>query len=623
MSTNLGVMSCSKLLKHWKALSHILNSSKVDKRAILAPSFARRLHLSNYVNHRFDQFEDTDKRTHFNEKLEKGPSLQHFIANSEETVDNYEQVSVGERVPYLEEELYSGHGRKVYFDTYGCQMNFNDTEIAWSILKDKGYAKAESINEADVILLMTCSIRDNAEQKIWNMVNIYKGLKRRGGKKKPLKIGILGCMAERLKHKILDKEKMVDLVCGPDAYRDLPRLLSVTSGSGQSAVNVLLSLEETYADVMPVRINSYAKTAFVSITRGCNNMCSYCIVPYTRGRERSRPMSSIVEEVRKLSDQGIKEVTLLGQNVNSYCDKSEEDHYGGLPNNEAQGGGSAGENPVLSRGFKTIYKLQSGGRRFSHLLDQVSRIDPDMRIRFTSPHPKDFPDEVLYLIKDRPNICNKIHLPAQSGSTAMLQAMRRGHTREAYLDLVHHIREIIPDVALTSDFIVGFCGETEEDHRDTMSLIEQVKFHYVYQFPYSMRQKTHAYHHLKDTVPESVKKRRTQEVINCARQGMLGLNQSQIGQEQLILIEGHSKRSSSDMWGRNDAGTKVIIPNDPIPCSELDPSLQKLTIGDYVAVKVSSANSQTLFGQPLYLSNLVDYASKPANLTMSRTASVS
>nr|XP_022291536.1 CDK5 regulatory subunit-associated protein 1-like [Crassostrea virginica] len=612
-------MLYSKQLKHWKIILQNWNSRKLDFGRFFTPLHDRHCHLSR-VNCRFCHTEDSNRRRGFSDKLDKGPSLQHFIANSSGSIDNYVHDGIEEKVPYLEDEVYSGNGRKVFFDTYGCQMNFNDTEIAWSILKDKGYAQAESVNEADVVLLMTCSIRENAEQKIWNVVKQYKGLKRRAIKKKQIKIGILGCMAERLKHKILDKEKMVDLVCGPDAYRDLPRLLSVTSESGQAAVNVLLSLEETYADVMPVRINSNSKTAFVSITRGCNNMCSYCIVPFTRGRERSRPVSSIVDEVRKLSDQGIKEVTLLGQNVNSYCDRSEEVHYGGLPKSGAQEGDKP-ENRVLSRGFKTIYKVHSGGQRFSHLLDQVSMVDPDMRIRFISPHPKDFPDELLYLIKERPNICNKIHLPAQTGSTAMLQAMRRGHTREAYLDLVHNIREIIPDVALTSDFIVGFCGETEKDHKDTLSLIDFVKYHFVYQFSYSMRQKTHAYHHLKDSVPEMIKLRRLQEVNDCARQGMLGVNQSLIGQEQLILIEGVSKRSSSDIWGRNDGGTKVIIPSGPLPSSDGEPSLRDVSVGDYVAVKILSANSQTLFGEPMFHSSLVDYASKPAKV--SRTASLS
>ncbi|XP_056016488.1 mitochondrial tRNA methylthiotransferase CDK5RAP1-like [Ostrea edulis] len=610
-------MSCSKQFKHCKALIRNFNTLITDLGTIATSSKAHQLQYSN-VTCRYNS-QDSKSKASFSEKLQQGPNLQHFIANSGKVNDSDVYEDVGEFIPYLEEDVYSGHGRKVYFDTYGCQMNFNDTEIAWSILKDKGYMKADSVREADVILLMTCSVRDNAEQRVWNMVEKYKGLKRKAGKRNPLRIGILGCMAERLKHKILDKEKMVDLVCGPDAYRDLPHLLAITPESRQSAVNVMLSLEETYADVMPVRINDNAKTAFVSITRGCNNMCSYCIVPFTRGRERSRPVSSILEEVRMLSDQGIKEITLLGQNVNSYCDKSEEVHYGGLPNNEAHEGEST-KNTILSKGFKTIYKPQSGGRRFSHLLDQVSQIDPDMRIRFTSPHPKDFPDEVLYLIRDRPNVCNKIHLPAQSGSTDMLQAMRRGHTREAYLDLVHHIRDIIPDVSLSSDFIVGFCGETEENHRDTLSLIEEVQYRYVYQFAYSMRQKTHAYHRLKDTVPQSVKRRRVDEVIECSRRGMLGLNQSQIGQEQLILIEGSSKRSSRDIWGRNDGSIKVVIPSDPIPSCERGDNPRNITVGDYVVVKILSANSQTLIGQPLYHSSLANYTVKTDNV--SRTASL-
>ncbi|KAL6094256.1 hypothetical protein STEG23_034411 [Scotinomys teguina] len=301
----------------------------------------------------------------------------------------------------------------VYLETYGCQMNVNDTEIAWSILQKSGYLRTSSLQEADVILLVTCSIREKAEQTIWNRLHQLKALKtKRPRSRVPLRIGILGCMAERLKGQLLDREKMVDLLAGPDAYRDLPRLLAVVE-SGQQAANVLLSLDETYADIMPVQTSPSATSAFVSIMRGCDNMCSYCIVPFTRGRERSRPVASILEEVRKLSEQGLKEVTLLGQNVNSFRDNSEVQFNNAVSTN-------------LSRGFTTNYKTKQGGLRFSHLLDQVSRIDPEMRIRFTSPHPKDFPDEVLQLIHERHNICKQIHLPAQSGSNRVLDAMRRG-----------------------------------------------------------------------------------------------------------------------------------------------------------------------------------------------------
>ncbi|KAK5934577.1 hypothetical protein CgunFtcFv8_014966 [Champsocephalus gunnari] len=324
--------------------------------------------------------------------------------------------------------------------------------------------------------------------------------KRRKKSLAPMKIGILGCMAERLKTELLEREKLVDVLAGPDAYRDLPRLLTVADG-GQQASNVLLSLEETYADIMPVHHTTHGNSAFVSIMRGCDNMCTYCIVPFTRGRERSRPISSILEEVRMLSDQGVKEVTLLGQNVNSYRDASEHQLC------------SSGATR-LSEGFQTVYRRKEGGLRFSDLLDRVSRIDPDMRVRFTSPHPKDFPDEVIHLIAERGNICTQIHLPAQSGSSKVLKAMRRGYTREAYLDLVQNIRRIVPEVSLSSDFISGFCGETEEDHLQTLSLIREVGYNVGFLFAYSMRKKTQAYHRLEDDVPAEVKQRRLQGVYH-------------------------------------------------------------------------------------------------------------
>lgn len=350
----------------------------------------------------------------FKSRISSGPSFQDFIRGvsvSKAPVESDEDHD--DKQAYLPEDLDSGDSRKVYFETYGCQMNVNDTEIAWSILQRKGYQRTANVNEADVALLVTCSIREKAEQTIWNRLQQLTAMKKRRIKTcTPMKIGILGCMAERLKTEILEREKLVDVLAGPDAYRDLPRLLTIADG-GQQASNVLLSLEETYADIMPVHHAPHAHSAFVSIMRGCDNMCSYCVVPFTRGRERSRPVSSILDEVRMLSDQGVKEVTLLGQNVNSYRDTSEQQFCGTDPTQ-------------LSRGFKTVYRPKQGGLRFSDLLDRVSRVDPDMRIRFTSPHPKDFPDEVLCLIAERQNICRQIHLPAQSGSSMVLKAMRRG-----------------------------------------------------------------------------------------------------------------------------------------------------------------------------------------------------
>ncbi|KFV91363.1 CDK5 regulatory subunit-associated protein 1, partial [Fulmarus glacialis] len=473
----------------------------------------------------------------------------------------------------------------VYLETYGCQMNVNDTEIAWAILQKNGYARTKDLNEADVILLVTCSVREKAEQAIWNRLRHLKALKaRRQQARLPLRIGILGCMAERLKEEILHREKLVDIVAGPDAYRDLPRLLAMAE-SGQQAANVLLSLDETYADILPVQTTAGGKTAFVSIMRGCDNMCSYCIVPFTRGRERSRPIASILQEVRMLSDQGVKEVTLLGQNVNSFRDLSEVQFQSAAA-------------PVLSRGFSTVYKAKPGGLRFAHLLDQVSRIDPEMRIRFTSPHPKDFPDEasVLQLIQERHNICKHLHLPAQSGSTRVLEAMQRGYTREAYLELVHHVRECIPGVTLSSDFIAGFCGETEEDHQQTVSLLREVRYNVGFLFAYSMRQKTRAYHRLQDDVHADIKKRRLEELITVFREEAARANQAMVGQSQLVLVEGPSKRSVSELCGRNDGNIKVIFPDAEMEDAAGCKALVRAQPGDYVLVKVTSASSQTLKG---------------------------
>ncbi|KAI0225587.1 CDK5 regulatory subunit-associated protein 1 [Lamellibrachia satsuma] len=532
-----------------------------------------------------------------------GPSLQHFIANSTPSSStsasdtapapgHREQKTGAENVPYLSEDSFNGNQRKVYFETYGCQMNVSDTEIAWSILKENGFLRTTEIKESDVVLVMTCAVRDGAEQKIWNRLEYLKSLKKNRSKHKtPFNIGILGCMAERLKKKLLEREEMVDLVCGPDAYRDLPRMLALTQ-SGQTAVNVLLSLEETYADVRPVRMIANSVSAFVSIMRGCDNMCSYCIVPFTRGRERSRPIDSILDEVRALSDQGVKEVTLLGQNVNSYRDKSELSFPGGVEKNETSD---------LSQGFRTVYKPRMGGRRFDDLLERVSLIDPDMRIRFTSPHPKDFPDGVLQVIHDRVNICRSIHLPAQSGSSRVLEAMRRGYTSNTYLALVEHIRDILPDVSLSSDFIAGFCGETESDHQESLSLLRRVRYSFAYCFPYSMREKTRAHHKLVDDVPGDLKSRRHMELTDTFRDIALEMNNNQIGQHHLVLIEGPSKRCAEDWAGRNEFNTRVIVHNSVNAQVNNEGTTKPLCIkpGDYVVVQITSATSQVLRGLPL------------------------
>lgn len=389
--------------------------------------------------------------------------------------------------------------------------------------------------------------------------------------------------------------------------------------SGQAGINTLLSLEETYADISPIRIAKNAVTAFVSIMRGCDNMCSYCIVPFTRGRERSRPVSSIIREVGELWDQGVKEVTLLGQNVNSYRDESEG--WQELELSLTENASKTREFQTLSKGFSTIYKPKAGGFRFSHLLDILSSKFPLMRFRFTSPHPKDFPDELLLLMAQRPNICKHIHLPAQSGSSSVLDRMRRGYSRESYLELVKKIRDIVPGVALSSDFIVGnfclnfcihaklsfnfqmngsgFCGETEEDHKETLALVKEVGYDMAYMFAYSMREKTHAHRKLEDNVPEETKKRRLQEVIAAFRESTKPRYQEQIGQIHLVLVEGESKRApETNFMGRNDTNHRVIFPKLPVP-QQSGSSVKLPKVGDYIAVKITETTYATLKGIPL------------------------
>ncbi|KAK8389788.1 hypothetical protein O3P69_009055 [Scylla paramamosain] len=530
-------------------------------------------------------------------KLKEGPGLEHFIANSglpqrALSVRELEKVSH----PYVQVEDISGNGRKVYFDVYGCQMNVSDTEVAWSVLKEHGYVRATQLEKADVVLVMTCAIREGAEDKVWNKLEYLRALKKkRLGKKNvpPLKIGVLGCMAERLKKKLVEQEKSVDVVAGPDSYRDLPRLLALVD-KGEAAVNVLLSLEETYADIVPVSLTTSRMSAFISVMRGCDNMCSYCIVPFTRGRERSRDIQSILDEVRHLSDQGVKEITLLGQNVNSYRDVSETSHQGlSLTKNDET---------KLVKGFKTVYKPKKGGLRFADLLDRVSQINPEIRIRFTSPHPKDFPDEVLYLIKERNNICKQIHLPAQSGNTRILEVMRRGYTREAYIELVAHIRSFIPNVALSSDFICGFCSETESEFQDTLSLLETIKYNFCYLFPYSLREKTLAHRKLVDDVPQSVKVERLNRMVDVFRSEATKVNRVQIGQQQLVLVEGTSKRSKLHLVGRNDGNTRVIFPN--VEVEKDGGATDQIQPGDYVSVMITDSSSQVLKGIPLRLTTL-------------------
>lgn len=482
-------------------------------------------------------------------------------------------------------------------------MNINDMEVVLSVMKNAGYNDIVDVPEsAEIIFINTCAIRDNAEQKVWQRLNYFWFLKRRwknnvaSGRSQslhPPKVVVLGCMAERLKDKILDADKMVDVVCGPDAYRDLPRLLEEVD-YGHKGINTLLSLEETYADISPVRISKNSVTAFVSVMRGCNNMCSFCIVPFTRGRERSRPVESIVREVAELWEEGVKEVMLLGQNVNSYNDAS-----------EVEKDVEPGTNWNLSEGFSSTCKVKKMGLRFADLLNRLSMEFPEMRFRYTSPHPKDFPDELLYLMRDRYNICKSIHLPAQTGSSTVLERMRRGYAREAYLELVQKIRGIIPDVAITSDFICGFCGETEDEHKDTLTLVKAVGYDMAYMFAYSMREKTHAHRNYEDDVPEAIKQRRLTELIETFRESTGQRYDSQIGTVQLVLVEGPNKRApETELMGKSDRGHRVSFPNLPIPDRDDNAGDRNPKVGDYVEVCVLKSTRASLFGAALAITKL-------------------
>ncbi len=440
--------------------------------------------------------------------------------------------------------------QKLFIETYGCQMNVSDSEVVASVLTDKGYLITDDINEADVILVNTCSIRENAEQRVWGRLEVFKQIK----KKKPgLTVGVIGCMAERLKEKLLEEEKTVDIVVGPDAYRELPSLLE-TAETGQRGVNVILSKEETYADISPVRLDKNRISAFVSIMRGCNNMCSYCIVPYVRGAERSRNPESILKEIEDLFNQGYKEVTLIGQNVDSYIWESENEK-------------------------KTV--------KFAQLLEKTAKISPQLRIRFSTSHPKDMSDEVLYTMAMYNNICNYIHLPAQSGSTKVLEEMKRGYTREWYMDRIMAIRRILPDNAISTDIMTGFPGETEEDHQETLKLMEFVNYDFSYMFKYSERPKTYAARHLKDDVSEGTKSRRLTEIINLQSQLSEKSKKADLGKVFEVLVEGVSKKSSEQLYGRNSQNKVVVFPKNDFK------------IGDYVFIEITDCTSATLIGVPV------------------------
>mmetsp|Transcript_21629 Transcript_21629/g.30246 ORF Transcript_21629/g.30246 Transcript_21629/m.30246 type:complete len:631 (+) Transcript_21629:62-1954(+) len=550
-------------------------------------------HTDHTTTKLFDSSSSSQSRLEaFKQQLKSGPSLKDFVEGNPQSSQEVEPLNF-QSPPYMHNNEPVGSGRKLFVETYGCQMNVSDSEIVMSIMKGAGFNEVSSAEDADVVFLNTCAIREKAEGKIWERLNYLKHLKVK--QKKDITVGVLGCMAERLKTKLLESDKLVDIVAGPDAYRDLPMLLAKVDNEGTSAINVILSQDETYADITPVRLNSNGVSAFVSIMRGCNNMCSYCIVPFTRGRERSRAPQSIVDEVKALSDQGYKEVTLLGQNVNSYNYVDET---------------TTSKEPVpLAKGFKTIYKPSQSGYRFTDLLDAVSRVNPEMRIRFTSPHPKDFPDDLLHLIKERPNLCKSLHIPAQSGSTAVLDKMRRGYSREAYLELIDRIKELMPQCAISSDFISGFCGETEADHLDTISLLNIVKYEHAFMFAYSLREKTHAHRNYTDDVPQDVKTRRLSEVIDTFSKNASEKNKLELNQIHLVLVEGSSRRSNEDLFGRSDTNKKVVFPNKPVPGDAVNPDAPKVDIkpGDYVAVKINHTSSHTLRGIPLCKTTLTQF----------------
>ncbi len=431
-------------------------------------------------------------------------------------------------------------------------MNFADSEIVNSILIEDGMIATQTLKSADVILVNTCSIRENAETKVWNRLKEFRHLKKSNSE---LTVGVIGCMAERIKDKIIEEEQLVDIVVGPDAYRDIPRLLTEVE-DGRKAVNVLLSLEETYADIAPIRTSGNGVSAFVSIMRGCDNMCSFCVVPFTRGRERSRPMESILKEITQLSEQGYKEVTLLGQNVNSYKDAE---------------------------------------NTFTTLMDVASLINPEIRFRFSSPHPKDFPDDLLHLIAERPNLCNYIHIPAQAGSDSMLERMRRPYTRKQYLTLIDKMKSIIPGLSLSTDIIAGFCDETEEEHSETLTLMAQVQYDLAYMFAYSERERTLAYRKFEDNVPDEVKKCRLTEIINQQMEIQKQRNLLEVGKRHLVLVEGTSKRSEEQMSGRSDTNKIVIFDQ------------KNFKKGDYVEVEITDSTSATLKAKPLRKISLVEF----------------
>ncbi|WP_299227293.1 tRNA (N6-isopentenyl adenosine(37)-C2)-methylthiotransferase MiaB [uncultured Psychroserpens sp.] len=455
-----------------------------------------------------------------------------------------------------------GNNRKLFIESYGCAMNFSDSEIVASILSDQGFNTTQKLEDADLVLVNTCSIRDKAEQTVRKRLEKYNAVKRINPK---MKVGVLGCMAERLKTKFLEEEKIVDLVVGPDAYKDLPNLLAEVD-EGRDAINVILSKEETYGDISPVRLNSNGVTAFVSITRGCDNMCTFCVVPFTRGRERSRDPQSIIEEVNNLWNKGFKEITLLGQNVDSYL------WYGG----------------GLKKDFQKASDLQKATAvDFAQLLELCAKAQPKMRIRFSTSNPQDLTLDVIETMAKFDNICKHIHLPVQSGSNRILKEMNRLHTREEYFDLIDNIRRILPECAISQDLIAGFPTETEEDHQDTLSLMEYVKYNFGYMFTYSERPGTMAERKMDDDVPEEVKKRRLAEIVQLQREHSEIRTKEYLNKTVEVLIERESKKSNNQWSGRTSQNIVAVFPKE------------HYNIGDLVNVDVKDCTSATLIGEAI------------------------
>ena len=480
----------------------------------------------------------------------------------EKTIDEKAQGNALETTPK------NNNTKKLFIESYGCAMNFSDSEVVASILSKQGYNTTQILEEADLVLVNTCSIRDKAEQTVRKRLEKYNAVKRDHNPK--MKVGVLGCMAERLKEKFLDQEKIVDMVVGPDAYKDIPNLLKEVE-EGKDAVNVILSKDETYADISPVRLNTNGINALVSITRGCDNMCTFCVVPFTRGRERSRDPRSILEEINDLSVKGYKEITLLGQNVDSYL------WYGG----------------GLKKEFKNATEMQKATAvSFSQLLDQVATSQPHMRVRFSTSNPQDMTHDVFHVMAKHNNICNHVHLPVQSGSDRILKQMNRQHTVAQYITLVNKLKEILPDCSISQDLITGFPSETEADHQDTLALMQQVKFAFGYMYKYSERPGTMAARKFEDDIPEATKKRRLTEIVEAQRAHGAERTQEFVGKTTQVLIERSSKKNQDQWSGRNQQSIVVVFPKE------------NYQPGDFVDVKILRCTSATLIGQAVGLSNI-------------------